>query len=250
MKKVLAFDIDKTLNEPKLPIKPEMAELLMRLLEHYQICIISGQKFEQFLVQIINPMENVSPELLKNMHLMVAQGTQYYTHVGDDWHQEYNYSLNEQQVKEISDALETAARDLGYWVELSGDDEIIENRLSMIAYSALGQKAGLDAKLAWDPDMVKRTAIVARARELAPDYDYEIGGTTTINAFPPGMNKVFGMTKLLENLHVTMDEVLYFGDMTQPGGNDFPVVEMGFDTITVRDWQESANVLRGILAVG
>ncbi len=51
-------------------------------------------------------------------------------------------------------------------------------------------------------------------------------------------------------LKVTMDEVLYIGDMTQPGGNDYPVVEMGFDTITVRDWEETARVLKGILFCG
>ncbi len=29
----------------------------------------------------------------------------------------------------------------------------------MIAYSAIGQKAGVEAKQAWDPDMTKRNEI-------------------------------------------------------------------------------------------
>lgn len=46
-----------------------------------------------------------------------------------------------------------------------------------------------------------------------------------------------------------MEDVLYFGDMTQPGGNDYPVVKMGFETITVRSHEDTAYALRGILGV-
>ena len=140
---------------------------------------------------------------------------------------------------------------MGYWEEdkLKPGDEIIENRLSQVTFSALGQKAGTEEKYAWDPDCKKREKIVARCKELAPEFDYEIGGTTSINAITPGMNKVFGMTHLLEELKVTKEDILYFGDMTQPGGNDYPVVEMGIDTITVRNHEDTGYALRGILGV-
>ncbi len=76
-----------------------------------------------------------------------------------------------------------------------------------------------------------------------------MGGTTSINAFVPGMNKVFGMEHLMEELGVKKDEILYFGDMTQPGGNDYPVKEMGIETITVRSHEDTAFALKGILGV-
>ena len=159
--------------------------------------------------------------------------------------------MTDEQVVKISNAIETAAKELGYWEEdkLAKGDEIIENRLSQVTFSALGQKAGTEAKYAWDPDCKKREKIVKRCKELAPEFDYEIGGTTSINAITPGMNKEFGMTHLLEELHVNKSEILYFGDMTQPGGNDYPVVQMGIDTITVRSHEDTAYALRGILAV-
>ena len=53
MKKILSFDIDNTLNEPKMPIFPEMAELLATLSQKYIIAPISGQKYDQFLNQKI-----------------------------------------------------------------------------------------------------------------------------------------------------------------------------------------------------
>lgn len=248
MKKVLSFDIDNTLNEPKMPIADEMAELLAQLSQTFIIAPISGQKFDQFLIQIIDRLPKSAN--LANFHLFAAQGTQYFRYENGGWKQVYNYALNENQVTEISAALEKAARELGFWEadKLAPGDEIIENRESMLAFSALGQRAAVDAKKAWDPDMSKRKQIAQLAKKYATTFDFEVGGTTTINAFVPGQNKEFGMTHLLENLNVTKDEILYFGDMTQPGGNDYPVLQMGIETITVRDWHETANVLRGIAA--
>ena len=253
MKKVLAFDIDQTLNIAKTPVTDEIAELLTSCLDHFEICPISGQKFDQFCIQIVDRLKDVgaTAEQLKHLHLFVAQGTQYYRFNGAEWELVYNYPLTDAQVDEITKALEGAARELGYWEEdqLAEGDEIIENRLSQVTFSALGQKAGTEVKCAWDPDCKKREKIVARAKELAPDYQYEIGGTTSINAFTPGMNKQFGMTHLMEELKVDKSDILYFGDMTQPGGNDYPVVEMGIDTISVRSHEDTGYALRGILGI-
>ena len=255
MKKVLSFDIDQTLNIAKTPIPDEIADLLKDCLDHFEICPISGQKFDQFLIQIVNRLteRGATKEQLTHLHLFVAQGTQYYRFnlEKDDWELVYNYPLTDEQVTKITSAIEQAAKELNFWEadKLQPGDEIIENRLSQVTFSALGQKAGTEAKYAWDPDCKKREQIVKRCKELAPEFDYEIGGTTSINAITPGMNKEFGMTHLLEELKVSKDEVLYFGDMTQPGGNDYPVVQMGIDTITVRSHEDTAYALRGILGV-
>ena len=251
MKKILAFDIDQTLNIAKTPINDEIADLLVKCLDHFEICPISGQKFDQFLIQIVNRLKNPTPEQLSHLHLFVAQGTQYYRYENGDWKQVYNYPLTDEQVTKISQTIEQATRELNLWEEdkLKPGDEIIENRLSQVTFSALGQHAGTEEKYAWDPDCKKREKIVARCKELAPEFDYEIGGTTSINAITPGMNKAFGMKHLLEELNATKEDVLYFGDMTQPGGNDYPIVEMGIDTITVRSHEDTAFALKGILGV-
>ena len=253
MKKVLAFDIDQTLNIAKTPIDDEMAELLLECLNHFEVCPISGQKFDQFLVQIVNRLKNPTSEQISHLHLFVAQGTQYYRFdkINNDWKKIYDFPLTDEQVAKISIALESSARELGLWEEdkLQPGDKIIENRLSQVTFSALGQKADTEAKYAWDPTLEKRRKIIEKAKLLAPEFDYEIGGTTSINAFTPGMNKKFGMTHLLKELNVKKEDVLFFGDMTFPGGNDYPIVEMGIDTITVRNHEDTAYALRGILSI-
>ena len=140
---------------------------------------------------------------------------------------------------------------MGYWEEdkLQPGDEIIENRLSQVTFSALGQKAGTEAKYAWDPDCKKRNLIAKLAKEKVSDFSFEVAGTTSINAFRDGLNKSFGMNHLMEELNVEKDDILYFGDMTQEGGNDYPVVQMGIDTITVRNHEDTEYALKGILGV-
>lgn len=253
MKKVLSFDVDQTLNVAKTPITEEMAKVLIRCLDKFEVAPISGQKYEQFILQIVDPLKaaGATDEQLAKLHLFVTQGTRYYRYdvSKQDWELVYKYDLTDEQTKKMMETLEQAAKELGFWEEdkLADGDEINENRISQVTFSALGQRAGSEAKYAWDPDHKKREAIAKRAKELAPEFEYEVAGTTSVNVTLPGTNKKFGMTHLLEELGVEMGDVLYFGDMTQPGGNDYPVVEMGFDTITVRDWQETAAVLNGIL---
>lgn len=290
-KRVLAFDIDQTLNIAKTPIPPEIAQVLVACLDYFEICPISGQKFEQFLIQIVEPLQTagVTAAQLAHLHLFVAQGTQYYrynspistaghsatrTEVNhktavqptsdsaasvdpaaftdsNSWQQIYNYPLSEADVVKITTVLEESARELGFWEadKLKSGDQIIENRLSQVTFSALGQAMGTSEKYDWDPDMKKRQAIVAKCQAKLPDFLYEIGGTTSINVAAPGMNKAFGMARLLEELKVDKADVLYFGDMTQPGGNDYPVVEMGIDTITVRSHEDTLYALQGILGL-
>lgn len=292
MKKVLAFDIDQTLNIAKTPMNDEVAALLRGCLAHFYVCPISGQKFDQFLVQIVEPLTRagVTARELEKLHLWVAQGTQYYRWRGaavtyqanqadaatpqavqadaasqtepnaaagaaaldhDNWEQVYNFPLEKAEIAEIAAALEQAARELGFWEadKVAPGDEIIEDRGSQVTFSALGQKAGTEAKYAWDPDHAKRDQIAKRAKEIAPNFDFEVGGTTSINVFRPGTNKEFGMTHMLEELKVAKSDILYFGDMTQPGGNDYPVVAMGIDTITVHSHEDTAFALRGILGI-
>ena len=130
MKKVLSFDIDQTLNVAKTPITDDIAELLVKCLDHFEICPISGQKFDQFLIQIVDRLPHPTPEQLSHLHLFVAQGTQYYRYDTEknDWVQVYNYPLTEEQVQKISETIEKSARELGYWEVTAASQNAIQHR--------------------------------------------------------------------------------------------------------------------------
>jgi HAD hydrolase, family IIB len=54
---------------------------------------------------------------------------------------------------------------------------------------------------------------------------------------------------LLELNGWSKEETLFFGDKIEEGGNDFPVRQMGVDSIGVRGWEDTAYALEGINAV-
>lgn len=250
MKKVLAFDLDDTLAVTKSPISERMSSLLARVLEKYQICVISGGKFEQFEKQIVERL-NIAPELLARLHLMPTCGTRYYRYDlnAGDWQVVYAEDLSEAEKQEIREVLEASAKEVGLWEE-NPHGEIIEDRLSQITYSALGQQALAEAKYAWAEAHAEDKEILRqKIADRLPNLEVRLGGTTSVDVTRKGIDKAYGMNKLMEILGLEKSEILFFGDKLNEGGNDYPVKAMGIDSITVEGWETTAYALDGILGV-
>jgi phosphomannomutase len=249
MKKLLAFDLDDTLAITKSPISDQMAETLTKILQKFEVCVISGARFEQFQIQIIDRL-NVDAESLKRLHFMPTCGTQYYRYdeVSTQWQLQYSEDLTEQQKAEINSVLESSARELGLW-EAQPAGEIIDDRGSQITFSALGQQATAEDKYAWDPDNTKKFALRNLAAKSLPGLEVRAGGTTSIDVTRQGIDKAHGMRKLMEVMNLEKQDILYFGDKLQQGGNDYPVKAMGIDTMDVTRWEDTVYRLETILAV-
>jgi len=125
--------------------------------------------------------------------------------------------------------------------------ELIEDRKSLVAFSAFGQTAPLDIKSSWDPDRTRRIPMVRILQELIPDYDVKIGGATTIDVTKKGINKAYGIKKMTEYLGFTKDEMLYLGDDFGEGGNDYPVMEAGVDCIPVENPEDTKRKLKELI---
>lgn len=247
MKKVLAFDLDDTLAVTKSPLEDRIAEVLTRVLDYYDVCIISGGKFEQFKKQVINRLE-ASPEQLRRLHLLPTCGTRYFTYdlAKEEWEQVYAQDLSKAQKHKIAAVLEEGAKKLGLWEQKPYGD-IIEDRGSQITFSALGQQAPPEKKYAWDPDGKKKHALRDYAVPLLPEVEVRVGGTTSIDVTMIGIDKAYGMKRLIELLEIGKEDILFFGDKLEEGGNDYPVKAMGIDSLEVSRWEDTALVLEGIL---
>lgn len=249
-KKVIAFDLDDTLAVTKSPISDRMGELLVKLLEKYDVCVISGGKFEQFKIQVVDRLE-ASAQLLDRMHLMPTCGTRYYRYdeLEESWKIQYAEDLSPDEKKKIRQVLEDSAKDVGLWVE-EPYGEIIEDRESQITYSALGQQAPAEEKYAWAEKHAKDKLVLrAKVAERLPNLEVRLGGTTSVDVTRIGIDKAYGMKKLIDTLDISKDDILFIGDKLQEGGNDYPVKAMGIDTIEVDGWEDTALVLEGVLGV-
>lgn len=256
MKKLIAFDLDGTLAPSKSFLHDPMAITLDRLLDHFQVCVISGGKFGQFETQLLKGLKT-TPEKLQKLHLMPTCGTQYYVYniATEKWDQVYAENFTEAEKKKIIDALEEGIDKLGLR-EKQVYGEIIEDRGSQITFSALGQDIvselglkGIEMKDAWDPDNNKKQRLRDYVAALIPEFEVRVGGGTSIDVTKPGIDKAYGMRKLINNLEISKEDILFMGDMLQPGGNDYPVMEYGIDSIEISDWKNTNQILNGILHV-
>jgi HAD superfamily hydrolase (TIGR01484 family) len=256
VKKLIAFDLDNTLAESKSQIPDAMGEALGKLLEKYDVCIISGGKFEQFLKQVINRLE-VSDEQLSRLHIMPTCGTRYYRYeqVEKKWKMLYHNDLTADQKKRVRAAFESGAKKLGLW-EAKPYGEIIEDRGSQMTYSALGQdigemlgEEGIKRKYEWDPGMSKRNKLKELIAPELDDLEVRVGGVTSIDVTLIGVDKAYGMKKLIEALGISKEEIVFVGDMLQEGGNDYPVRAMGIDWVEVENYKATPYVINGMLAV-
>lgn len=250
-KKLIAFDLDDTLAVTKSPISDEMTKLLTELLEKYELCIISGGKFEQFKAQVIDRLE-ANSLLLRKLHLMPTCGTRYYRYneIEEKWQKQYSEDLTKSQKNRVIKVLEEEAKRLELWREETWGD-IIEDRGSQITYSALGQQAPPEEKYKWAEENTEaKQQLRNRVAERSPDLEVRLGGSTSIDITRPGIDKAYGMRKLMDKITISKENILFIGDRLEEGGNDYPVKAMGIDCIAVECWQDTALVIDTIIKLG
>ena len=239
--KAVVFDLDDTLAPSKSPMDPSMATALVSLLQRLPVCIISGGRFEQFQAQVLDRL--TAPEqVLSRLHLMPTCGTRYYSRQQCAWSLVYSEDLSSEEKAQIMQVLEETSRTLGYWEEHPWG-ELIEDRGSQITYSALGQAAPLDAKAAWDPDGTKKSMLVAHATPLLPDFEVRGGGSTSIDVTRKGIDKAYGVRKLMMQIQAAPDELIFVGDRLDEMGNDYPVLAVGVPCVPVTSWQDTLTVI-------
>lgn len=238
--RIIACDLDDTLADTKQPISKRMTGVLTQLLDTYQLCIISGGNYNQLQVNVIARL-NLPLEKLVKIHLMSTSGARY-DHFSADtrkWVVQYQKIIPQDQRELIAATIETIAKKHDLW-EKSVTGKRIEDRVTQVTFSALGQNATPDAKRAWDPTNEKRRRLQTALAEALPAYEVVINGNTSIDVLQEGVDKAFGIQELMKATGTATKDILFFGDSLYENGNDYPVMRSGIATIAVTRWQDTA----------
>ena len=253
-RKVIGFDLDGTLAPSKSPLPDRMSKALDGLLEKYDVLVMSGGKFGQFETQLLANLK-VEPDKLARLHLMPTCGTRYYRYKDGSWQKIYAEDFTDEQKQKIIEALNKGVDELGLR-EPKTYGETIEDRESQITFSALGQdivaelgEEGVRQKEEWDPDNSKKNRLRDYVAKLIPEFEVRVGGVTSVDITKPGIDKAYGMQKLIDMLKIAKEDVMFIGDRLAEGGNDYPVKAMGVDCMEISHWEETALVVEAIVAV-
>lgn len=235
------FDLDDTLAPSKSKVDPTIVDLLVDLSRVAEVAIISGGRFEQFDTQLLSAIDDRAA--LAHMHVLPTCGTRYLVHSDDRWAEVYNEPLTDDEQARAAAVLEEGARALGLWEPNTWGDRV-ELRGSQVTFSALGQQAPVDAKKAWDPDGAKKESLRAFAAERLPELEVRSGGSTSVDITRAGIDKAYGVRKLLDRLGLAPDQAVFFGDRLDEGGNDYPVIATGVPCVAVTGWEDTPAKVR------
>lgn len=244
---LVAFDLDDTLAPSKSRIDARMRDALARLLERTTVAVISGGNLEQFETQLVAGLTGVPEASLERLHLLPTCGTRYERREAGAWVTVYREELSAAERDAAFVALREEAERLDLW-EADPWGEILEDRGSQVTFSALGQRAPLTAKQAWDPDGTKKQALRAAVAARLPDLEVRSGGSTSVDITRRGIDKAYGMRGLAAHTGIALSDMLFVGDRLDPGGNDYPVRALGVPCRAVTGWEDTARFLERLLA--
>ena len=234
--KLVAFDLDGTLTQHKTPLSEEHKQVLDQLGKKYKLLMAGAGMCHR----IFNQMNQYPIDILGNYGLQYA---------------EYNPETKDIEIKknavlpcdrESVDKRVTQLRHRYGYTEFAGDN--VEFHASgCVTIPLLGTKAKSEDKLAFDPDRSKRRAIYEEVKELFSDYIVFVGGSSSFDMAPAPYNKAYALAQYCEEYGIAHDEVVYVGDDYGPGGNDESVYLSDFNFITIDNYLDFPDVVKGLL---
>lgn len=243
---MVIFDLDGTLAPSKNPPDEEMTGLFSELLASRQAALISGGAYDQLHNQFAAHLPKEAN--ISNLSILAASGSALYRSDGNTWQEVYAENLTDDEKEKIESELLAALQEEGYEKPETTYGPIIEDRLSQITFSALGQEAPLSEKETWDPDRSIRNRIADNLRDrLGDGFSVGVGGSTSIDITRRGIDKAYGIRRISETLGIPLEQILFVGDALEPGGNDSAALETNVAAIDVTDPEETKSVIRWLL---
>ena len=232
--KLIAFDLDGTLSQHRTPLEPSNRAFLDSLSERYRLLMVGAGECRR----IYRQMGNYPIEIIGNY------GMEYAKPEGDDltyvWRE--RRSFDRAAVKEKIDTLRSR---FGF-TRFSGESVVFQSS-GCVVFPLLGSEAELPDKLTFDPDRVKRRAILPAVREAFPDYRVFVGGSSSFDLSPVPFDKRYALTKFCRDEGIALSDVVYVGDDYGEGGNDEPLLDSGVSFCKINDYRTVPEKLAFLL---
>lgn len=224
--KIFLFDVDGTLTPACQEIVPEFGAFFREWSEGRNVVLVTGSDVPKTKRQL--------GELWSQYIVYQCSGNQIYC----NGIKVYEEPILRDEGLEIS--LKQALEKSRYPIKC-GDH--IELRNGMINFSFVGRACTLEQRRAyyeWDLENEQRKNFVSGLSLLFPRYDIHIGGQISVDIYEKGKSKEQVVKHLLRN-----GEVVFIGDKTQPGGNDYEIAKHlpAENVFTVSSWEETRELL-------
>ena len=204
------FDVDGTLTEPTRRMSDDFAAFFAGWARGKRYFLTSGSTLETMRRQI-------PPGVMSNAEgWFPCMGNEFWEHGKQVYGRHTGWPLGLFEL-----LLETAAASKFK----GGEPPYMQERAGMVCFSTAGRNADATIRaryVAFDARRHEREKIAARLRKKYPDLSVMAGGQTSIDIAPKGMDK----GQILRAIRWGSSlPIMFFGDRTEPGGNDYPLLE-------------------------
>jgi phosphomannomutase len=218
MTRLILFDVDGTLTESRKKVTPEMLQVLDDLYKRddIDIGIVGGSDLEKQKEQLGDNIFELFDWVFSENGLMAFNRGQL---------------IHQQSIiKEIGDDKLNKFVDfcLRYIADLKIPKKrgtFIEFRNGMINICPVGRNCSQEERMeffAYDDEHKVRENMVKALEQEFPDYNlkFSIGGQISIDVFPNGWDKTYCLEHIKNENY---DQIYFFGDKTDIGGNDYEI---------------------------
>ena len=226
------FDVDGTLTPSRGRIDNEFAKWFEHFATHNAVYYVTGSDRQKTIEQLTKPIYNLAIRV-------------YQCSGNDIWQQDKNIYSG------MVDLPDYIFQELICWLERSKFNtrtgNHIEERPGLVNFSIVGRKANMEDRFLyrqWDEHKSERQMITDDLKYKFPEWNFQVAGETGIDITPVGCDK----SQILKDFNLDNDDIYFFGDKTQPGGNDY---EIGYYLATagqkvnqVNDWEHTWTLLK------
>jgi phosphomannomutase len=206
---------------------------------------MSGASHKRLKEHIIESL----PEDVDKSSLFLFPDTaaQCYRFKDGAWAQEYSYTIDPNERKNIVTTIEEMIRMIPHFKHITAMSGHVIEREAQITFTALPK--GTDSeKMLWDPRGKKRAKLRKLLAKRLPQYEVLSVARTSIDITKKGIDKAFGVRWLASELNARPEDMLFIGDALFPGGNDFVVMKTKIETKQVVNPKETAAIIDKLLA--
>jgi phosphomannomutase len=238
------FDVDGTLTPSRQIISDQMESFLGRAGQQATLGIVGGSDIDKIAEQM-----GGRSSLLERFHYVFSENGLVAHKQGVLIHQQNIAAhLGEDKTQSL---INFALRYMSELVLPVKRGTFVEFRSGLINFCPVGRscsQAQRDAFAAYDQAQGVRAAFKAALEKEFGDLGlrFVIGGQISIDAFPDGWDKRY----CLQFVEQDFDEIHFFGDKTEPGGNDYEIFTdsrtVGHRVTGPEDTMEQVKALLGL----
>jgi phosphomannomutase len=232
MKKYL-FDVDGTLTPSRKRIDAGFKYWFTTFVKDMDVYIVTGSDREKTI-------EQLTPDIYNHCKRV------YQCSGNDVWERDKHIRSNQWDMPDnVRADLQIILKESKFYHKTG---KHFDERPGLVNFSIVGRGCNLEQRAMykqWDEHKNERVNIANKMSKKYPNIKFEIAGETGIDITPPGGDK----SQILEDFNISNDEIYFFGDNCEPGGNDYSLYNKldgyGASVYHVKDWKETWDILKG-----